>query len=61
MFSAAGHEALKALEVGTLLRKKWIGTADVKEAPSVAKTERLIKCRLENGKVILHYHHKVSC
>ena len=59
MFSA-GHDALKALEKGSMLRKKWMGQIDASEAPAMAKTERLIRCRLHDGKVVLHYHHKVA-
>lgn len=59
MQCVAGHEALKALESGALLRKKWLGSADAREAPTMTKTERLIRCRMQDGKVVVHYHHKV--
>ena len=55
----AGHEALTALKSGSLLKKKWMGSVDTREAPAMTKTERLIRCRMQDGKVVVHYHHKV--
>ncbi len=55
----AGHEALQALEKGSLMRKKWVGTTSAEAANQSQKTERLIRCRVENNRVVLHYHHQV--
>ena len=56
----AGHEALEVLQKGSLLRKKWLENNDANEAQQIQKTERLIRCRVENNKVVLHYYHQVS-
>lgn len=56
----AGHEALEVLKKGSVLRKKWLETNDAAEAQQSQKTERLIRCRVENNRVVLHYYHQVS-
>jgi len=55
----AGHEALQALEKGSVMRKKWVGSTSAEAANHTQKTERLIRCRVENNRVLLHYHHQV--
>lgn len=55
-----GHEALRVLQKGTVLKKKWLENKDANEAQQTQKTERLIRCRVENNKVVLHYNHQVG-
>lgn len=56
---SAGKDALQVLQRGSLLRKKWLGNSDAAEAQQSQKTERLIRCRVENNRVVLHYYHQV--
>ena len=55
----AGHDALHALQKGATLRKKWVSSTSAADAAQVPKTERLIRCRIEGSKVVLHYYHQV--
>ena len=58
--SSAGRDALKTLQRGSNLRKKWVNNTSATAAAQAPKTERLIRCRIEGSQVVLHYHHQVG-